>query len=74
MISDLETLKEVNEELEEQFVENEKFLQKEIERRDAAVKDLNGAVDQLRETNADCESTITRFRSLVTSLQRFFAF
>lgn len=69
VIEDLESLKELNDELEINHVETEKQLQDEIDYREAThLEQLRKAAAQ-EETIQDLEYTVTRFRELVTNLQ-----
>jgi dynactin 1 len=70
-IQDLEALKELNEELEENHVEAEKELQAEIDDREALIREQTHELDALRESNADYENTIRQFRDLVKNLQKY---
>ena len=69
IVEDLEALKELADELEENHMETEKQLQAEIDHRDMLLREQ---VDRLRaneETTADYEATIGQFRELVVLLQ-----
>ncbi|KAG8695388.1 hypothetical protein FRC09_009176 [Ceratobasidium sp. 395] len=68
-IEDLEALKELNDEIEENHVEAERAMQEEINAKDSAARDLNRKIEGLEETIADYEGTITQFRELVVHLQ-----
>ncbi|KAK8165609.1 dynein associated protein-domain-containing protein [Phyllosticta citrichinensis] len=68
-IEELETLKELNDELEINHVENEKQLLEQIDYKDAVITDFGRRALQQDETVADQEYTIMRFRELVTNLQ-----
>ncbi|KAG8679840.1 hypothetical protein FRC08_016710 [Ceratobasidium sp. 394] len=68
-IEDLEALKELNDEIEENHVEAERAMQEEIDAKDSAARDLNRKIEGLDETIADYEGTITQFRELVMHLQ-----
>ncbi|KAG8723976.1 hypothetical protein FRC12_024386, partial [Ceratobasidium sp. 428] len=68
-IEDLEALKELNDEIEENHVEAERAMQEEIDAKDSAARDLNRKIEGLEETIADYEGTITQFRELVVHLQ-----
>lgn len=68
-VDDLEALKELADELEENHMETEKQLQDEIDHRDMLLREQ---LDRLRvneETTADYEATIGQFRELVVLLQ-----
>ncbi|KXX82549.1 Dynactin subunit 1 [Madurella mycetomatis] len=69
VIDDLEALKEINDELEINHVQNEKEMQEEIELKDAVIAEQIRQAAQQRETMEDMEYTLSRFRELVTSLQ-----
>ncbi|KAI5121836.1 hypothetical protein M0805_003270 [Coniferiporia weirii] len=68
-IEDLEALKELNDELEENHVETEKQLQEEIEQKDAQTREQAQKVNELEEACQDLEGTINQFRELVMQLQ-----
>ncbi|GES86297.1 dynactin 1 [Rhizophagus clarus] len=68
-IEDLEALKELNDELEENHIENEKQLQAEIEHKDILIREYLKRLEMADETNADYENTIHQFRELVANLQ-----
>ncbi|KAK7553405.1 dynactin-like protein [Phyllosticta citricarpa] len=68
-IEELETIKELNDELEINHVENEKQLLEQIDYKDAVITDFGRRALQQDETVADQEYTIMRFRELVTNLQ-----
>ncbi|KAI9594342.1 hypothetical protein BDF19DRAFT_130733 [Syncephalis fuscata] len=68
-VEDLEALKELNDELEENHVETEKQLQEEIDHKNAVIREQLKRSDAAEETMADYEHTIQQFRELVTSLQ-----
>ncbi|KAL5001264.1 dynein associated protein-domain-containing protein [Aspergillus recurvatus] len=68
-ISDLEVLKEINDELEWNHVETEKQLQEEIEYRETLYNDQAHKISQQDEVIEDLEYTLTRFRELVSNLQ-----
>ncbi|KAI7898739.1 dynein associated protein-domain-containing protein [Cokeromyces recurvatus] len=69
IIEDLEALKELADELEENHIENEKQLQAEIDHRDMLLREQLERLRSSEETNADYETTIQQFRELVTTLQ-----
>lgn len=69
VIDDLTALKEINDELEINHVQNEKELQEEIDLRDAAIADLARQAALKEEEREDMEYSLSRFRELVTSLQ-----
>ena len=68
-IEDLESLKELNDELEVNHVETEKQMQEEIDYKDAVIAEHSRKASQQDETMADYEYTVGRFRELVTNLQ-----
>ena len=69
VIEDLESLKELNDELEVNHVETEKQLQEEIDYQEALyLEQVQKAVTQ-DETIEDLEYTVSRFRELVSNLQ-----
>ncbi|PWN28076.1 hypothetical protein BDZ90DRAFT_231838 [Jaminaea rosea] len=68
-IEELESLKELNEELDEVHVETEKQLQEEVDLKDMALRERDARVEAL-ETNAnEYEATFAQFRELVLNLQ-----
>ena len=68
-IDDLHSLKELNDELEINHVENEKQLQEVIDFKDSLISEQTRRATQQEETLTDQEYTISRFRELVTNLQ-----
>lgn len=68
-VEDLQSLKELNDELELNHIENEKQLQEVIDFKDAVISDQTRRVAQQEEELNDKEYTILRFRELVTNLQ-----
>lgn len=68
-IEDLESLKELNDELEVNHVEAEKQLQEEIDFRDSLINENLRRSAHQQQTIDDYEYTISRFRDLVTTLQ-----
>lgn len=68
-IEDLESLKEISDELEYTHIETEKQLQEEIDYRDGLFSEQNRRVAQQDEVIEDLEYTLSRFRELVTNLQ-----
>ncbi|KAI8056756.1 dynein associated protein-domain-containing protein [Syncephalis plumigaleata] len=69
MVEDLEALKELNDELEENHVETEKQLQEEIDQKNAIIREHMKRAEAFEETIADYEHTIQQFRELVFNLQ-----
>ncbi|CAO3646926.1 unnamed protein product [Cunninghamella blakesleeana] len=68
-IDDLEALKELADELEENHLETEKQLQAEIDHRDMLLREQIERLAANEETTADYEATIQQFRELVLHLQ-----
>ncbi|KAG0363915.1 hypothetical protein BG005_003735 [Podila minutissima] len=68
-IVDLEALKELNDELEENHSETEKQLQAEINIKDNQLKEHLKRIETLEENVGDYENTIIQFRELVAHLQ-----
>ena len=68
-IEDLESLKELNDELEMNHVETEKQLQEEIEYQEGLLSEQIKKSAVQDETIDDLEYTVSRFRGLVRSLQ-----
>ena len=68
-IDDLEALKELNDELEENHSETEKQLQAEITIKDSQLRDQLRKIETLEENIGDYENTILKFRELVAHLQ-----
>ncbi|TPX10545.1 uncharacterized protein E0L32_008431, partial [Thyridium curvatum] len=69
VVEDLESLKEINDELEINHVQNEKELQEEIDFKEAVITEQARRAVQQEETIDDMEYTLSRFRELVTNLQ-----
>lgn len=68
-IEDLESLKEISDELEYTHIETEKQLQEEIDYRDGVFNEQSRKIAQQDEVIEDLEYTLSRFRELVTNLQ-----
>jgi dynactin 1 len=68
-VEDLQSLKELNDELELNHIENEKQLQEVIDFKDAIISDQTRRMSQQDEELNDKDYTILRFRELVTNLQ-----
>jgi dynactin 1 len=68
-IEDLESLKELNDELEINHVETEKEMQEDIDFKDSIIAEQARRAAQQEETIEDIEYTLSRFRELVTNLQ-----
>ncbi|KAJ4136112.1 hypothetical protein NW768_003720 [Fusarium equiseti] len=69
VIDDLESLKEINDELEINHVQNEKEMQEELDFKDSVITEQARRAGQQEESLEDMEYTLSRFRELVTSLQ-----
>ncbi|KAJ4308918.1 hypothetical protein N0V84_011808 [Fusarium piperis] len=69
VIDDLESLKEINDELEINHVQNEKEMQEELDFKDSVITEQARRAIQQEESLEDMEYTLSRFRELVTSLQ-----
>ncbi|KAF9407583.1 hypothetical protein BGZ94_002642, partial [Podila epigama] len=69
IIVDLEALKELNDELEENHSETEKQLQAEINIKDNQLREHLKRIETLEENIGDYENTIIQFRELVAHLQ-----
>jgi len=69
VIEDLENLKEINDELEINHVQNEKEMQEEIDFKEAVIAEQARRAGRQEEAMEDMEYTLSRFRELVTSLQ-----
>ncbi|KAG8160559.1 hypothetical protein KVR01_010095 [Diaporthe batatas] len=69
IIDDLENLKEVNDELEINHVQNEKELQEEIDFKDSVIAEQARRAAEQETMMEDMEYTLSRFRELVTNLQ-----
>ena len=68
-IEDLESLKELNDELELNHNENQKQMQEEIDYKESALSDNARKSAIQDQTIEDLEYTVNRFRDLVTNLQ-----
>lgn len=68
-IDDLESLKEVNDELEANHIQNEKELQDDLDFRDGIIAEQARRAAEQDQTMDDLEYTLSRFRELVTNLQ-----
>ncbi|KAJ3216004.1 hypothetical protein HDU67_010082 [Dinochytrium kinnereticum] len=68
-IADLEALRDLNDELEENHVLTEKELQTEIDMKNRVIQDLKKKVVAQEEAISDHERVIFQFRNLVRSLQ-----
>lgn len=70
VIQDLEALKELNDELEENHIANEKHMQEEIDMKDHQIREYQKQLDGLEDSMLDYEGTISQFRELVINLQK----
>ncbi|KAJ7650592.1 dynactin [Roridomyces roridus] len=68
-IEDLEALRELNDELEENHVETEKALMEDLEAKDVQIREHVRKAESLEEACVDLEGTIGQFRELVLQLQ-----
>lgn len=68
-IEELESLKELNDELEMNHTENAKQMQEEIDRNESLLAEQGRDAATQSQTIQDLEYTVTRFRNLVTSMQ-----
>ncbi|KAF8971830.1 dynactin [Flammula alnicola] len=68
-IEDLEALKELSDELEENHMETEKQLHEDLEGKDTQLREHLRKIGDLEETCLDYENTIQQFRELVIQLQ-----
>lgn len=68
-IEDLESLKELNDELEENHMETEKQLHEEIGQKETQIREQARKIADLEDTCQDYEGTISQFRELVMQLQ-----
>ncbi|KAG5917022.1 hypothetical protein E4U42_007409 [Claviceps africana] len=69
VVADLESLKEINDELEANHVQNEKEMQEELDFKDSVITEQARRAGQQEEAFEDMEYTVSRFRELVTNLQ-----
>ncbi|TGZ81335.1 hypothetical protein EX30DRAFT_364017 [Ascodesmis nigricans] len=68
-VEDLESLKEIADELEINHIESEKQMQEELDYRDTIIRENIQRILQLEQLNEDAEYNITRFREVVRALQ-----
>lgn len=68
-VEDLESLKELNDELEINHVETEKEMQEDLDFKDNIIAEQARRAAQQEENLEDMEYTLSKFRELVTSLQ-----
>lgn len=69
IVDDLENLKEVNDELEINHVQNEREMQEDLDFKDSVITEQARRAAQQEEALEDMEYTLSRFRELVTNLQ-----
>lgn len=69
VIEDLENLKEINDELEINHVQNEREMQEDIDFKSAVIQEQARRAAQQEETLEDMEYALSRFRGMVTGLQ-----
>ncbi|KAJ2971588.1 hypothetical protein NUW58_g9373 [Xylaria curta] len=69
VIEDLEALKEINDELEVNHVQNEREMQEELDFKDNIITEQVRRAVEKDDTIGDLEYTLSRFRELVTNLQ-----
>ncbi|CAJ2510837.1 Uu.00g064620.m01.CDS01 [Anthostomella pinea] len=69
MIDDLEALKEINDELEINHVQNEKEMQEDLDFKDTVIAEQVRRASEKDDAIGDLEYTLSRFRELVTNLQ-----
>ena len=69
VLDDLESLKEINDELEANHVQNEKELQEELDFKDEIITEQARRAAEQEQDKDDLEYTLTRFRELVSTLQ-----
>ncbi|KAI1118045.1 dynactin [Nemania sp. NC0429] len=69
VIDDLEALKEINDELEVNHVQNEREMQEELDFKDNIITEQVRRAVEKEDTIGDLEYTLSRFRELVTNLQ-----
>jgi dynactin 1 len=68
-MEDLESLKEISDELEINHIETEKQMQEDIDYREIIIGEQTKRIQQLDASTEEAEYTITRFRELVVNLQ-----
>ncbi|KAI1269976.1 dynein associated protein-domain-containing protein [Xylariaceae sp. FL1019] len=68
-VEDLEALKEINDELEVNHVQNEREMQEELDFKDTLITETARRVAEKDDNIGDLEYTLSRFRELVTNLQ-----
>ncbi|RYC55984.1 hypothetical protein CHU98_g10227 [Xylaria longipes] len=69
VIEDLEALKEINDELEVNHVQNEREMQEELDFKDNIITEQARRAVEKDDVIGDLEYTLSRFRELVTNLQ-----
>ncbi|KAI1813052.1 dynein associated protein-domain-containing protein [Poronia punctata] len=69
VVEDLEALKEINDELEVNHVQNEREMQEELDFKDNIITEQARRAAEKEDVIGDLEYTLSRFRELVTNLQ-----
>lgn len=69
VVDDLENLRDINDELEANHVQNEREMQEELDFKDSVIAEQARRAAQQEEALEDMEYTLSRFRELVTNLQ-----
>lgn len=69
VVEDLESLKEINDELEETHLETEKQLQEEVDLKDMQLREHQMRTESLEANIVEYENTFAQFRELVLNLQ-----
>ncbi|RCI16165.1 hypothetical protein L249_2355 [Ophiocordyceps polyrhachis-furcata BCC 54312] len=69
VVDDLENLRDINDELEANHVQNEREMQEELDFKDSVIAEQARRAAQQEDAVEDMEYTLSRFRELVTSLQ-----
>jgi len=67
-VEDLESIQELNDELEQNHIGNEKELQEMIDYKESVISEQRRNAEKLEETLEDREYTIERFRELITDM------
>lgn len=68
-VSDLEALRDLNEELEENHIQTERDLREELELNNNNIRGMESKLEAAQETILDHQQTILKFRDLVAKLQ-----
>lgn len=68
-ITDLEALRDLNEELEENHIQTERDLREELEMNNNNLREMERKLEAAQETIGDHQQTILKFRDLVAKLQ-----